>query len=186
VAATDQAVTGVPGRYASALFELANDSKAVPATAAALNDFRTAIEESADLKRLIHSPVFKTEDQLAAIDAIAAKGGIDGIALNFLRVMASNRRLAAVPAAIGAFNTLVAQAKGETTAEVTSAEVLSPKQLADLKGALKDSIGSDVVLTQKVDADILGGLIIKVGSRMMDNSLRTKLNSLKVAMKEPS
>jgi F-type H+-transporting ATPase subunit delta len=183
VAATDQNVSGVPGRYASALFELANEQKAVPATAQALNGFQAVVDESEELQRVMQSPVFKAEDQLAAIDAIAAKGKLSGIALNFLRVMAQNRRLAAVPAAIGAFNTLVAQAKGETTAEVTSAEALSAKQVADLKTALKAAIGSDVVLTSKIDPAILGGLIVKVGSRMMDNSLRTKLNSLKVTMK---
>jgi F-type H+-transporting ATPase subunit delta len=183
VAATDQAVSGVPGRYASALFELASEQKSVPATAASLTAFQSAVEESDDLKRLMQSPVFKAEDQLAAIEAIASKGKMAGIALNFLRVMAQNRRLAAVPAAIQSFNSLVARSKGEVTAEVTSAEALSAKQVADLKTALKAAIGSDVVLTSKVDPAILGGLIVKVGSRMMDNSLRTKLNSLKVTMK---
>ncbi len=183
MAATGQAVSGVPGRYAFALFELASESKAVSTTAEALNAFHAVVEESDDLRRLMQSPVFKAEDQLAAIEAIAARGKMSGIALNFLRVMATNRRLAAVPAAIQSFNTLVAQSKGEETAEVTSAEALTAKQIADLKASLKSAIGSDVSLTQKVDPAILGGLIVKVGSRMMDNSLRTKLNSLKVAMK---
>jgi F-type H+-transporting ATPase subunit delta len=178
VAATDQAVSGVAGRYASALFELANENKAVDATAKSLNAFQAVVDDSADLQRLMRSPVFKAEDQLAALEQVAAKGKLTGIALNFLKVMAQNRRLAAVPAAISSFNTLVAQSKGET-----SAEPLSAKQVTDLKAALKSTIGSDVALTQKVDPAILGGLIVKVGSRMMDNSLRTKLNSLKVAMK---
>jgi F-type H+-transporting ATPase subunit delta len=183
VAATDQAVSGVAGRYASALFELANENKAVDATAKLLNAFQAVVDSSTDLQRLMQSPVFKAEDQLAALEQVASKGKLTGIALNFLRVMAQNRRLAAVPSAISAFNTLVARSKGETTAEVTSAEPLSAKQVADLKAALKTTIGSDVALAQKVDPAILGGLIVKVGSRMMDNSLRTKLNSLKVAMK---
>ncbi len=173
----------MPGRYALALFDLAQEGKAVTEVGKSLQAFQALIDESSDLQRLMRSPVFKAEDQLKAIEALAAKAGVTGIALNFLRVMGQNRRLAAVPAAIAAFNTLVAQSKGETTAEVTSAEKLTAKQLADLKASLKTVTGSDVTLAVKTDPAILGGLIVKVGSRMMDNSLRTKLNSLKVAMK---
>jgi len=183
VATTDQSQSGVAGRYARALFDLATEHKAVADVASALSSFQGLIDESEDLQRLMRSPVFKSEDQSAAIEAIAAKAGIKGLALNFLKVMGGNRRLAAVPSAISAFNTLVSQSKGEATAEVTSAEKLSAKQLADLKAALKAATGSDVAIDTKVDPAILGGLIVKVGSRMMDNSLRTKLNSLKAAMK---
>ncbi|MFO1032615.1 MAG: F0F1 ATP synthase subunit delta [Hyphomicrobiales bacterium] len=187
MATTEQAPSvessSVAGRYARALFDLAQENKAVAEVAKALNGFQSLISDSPDLKRLMRSPVFKAEDQMAAVAAVAGKAGINGLALNFLNVMGANRRLAAVPAAITAFNALVAQAKGEKTAEVTSAEKLSAKQLADLKAALKSATGSDVAITAKVDPAILGGLIVKVGSRMMDNSLRTKLNSLKVAMK---
>jgi len=173
----------VAGRYASALFDLASEDKSVPATGDALASFATLIEGSDDLQRLLRSPVFKAEDQKEAISSLAAKAGIDGLALNFLKLMAKNRRLAAVPGAISAYQALVAKSKGEVTAEVTSPETLSPKQLADLKAALKSAVGSDVTLATKVDPAILGGLIVKVGSRMMDNSLLTKLNSLKSAMK---
>ena len=183
VATTDQSQSGVAGRYARALFDLATEHKAVADVASALSSFQGLIDESEDLQRLMRSPVFKTENQTAAIEALSAKAGIKGLALNFLKVMGGNRRLAAVPSAISAFNTLVSQSKGEATAEVTSAEKLSAKQLADLKAALKAATGSDVALDAKVDPAILGGLIVKVGSRMMDNSLRTKLNSLKAAMK---
>ena len=183
VATTDQSQSGVAGRYARALFDLATEHKAVAEVASALSSFQGLIDESEELQRLMRSPVFKSEDQTAAIEAIAAKAGIKGLALNFLKVMGGNRRLAAVPSAISAFNTLVSQSKGEATAEVTSAEKLSAKQLADLKAALKAATGSDVAIDAKVDPAILGGLIVKVGSRMMDNSLRTKLNSLKAAMK---
>jgi F-type H+-transporting ATPase subunit delta len=183
VAAADQAVSGVSGRYASALFDLATENKAVAATAGALNSFQALIDSSEELKDLMHSPIYKADDQLGAIEALAGKAKINGLALNFLKVMCSNRRLGAVPQAISAFNALVAKAKGEVTAEVTSAETLTARQVTELKTALKAATGSDVVLAQKVEPDILGGLIVKVGSRMMDNSLRTKLNSLKVAMK---
>lgn len=171
------------GRYGSALFDLASEDKSVPATGAALSSFAALIEESDELKRLLRSPVFKAEDQEEAISALAAKAGITGLALNFLKLMARNRRLAAMPEAIAAYQALVAKSKGEVTAEVTSAEKLSDKQLTDLKAALKSAVGSDVALTAKVNPAILGGLIVKVGSRMMDNSLLTKLNSLKSAMK---
>lgn len=187
MATTEQALSvessSVAGRYARALFDLASENKAVAEVAKALAAFQALVTESPDLQRLMSSPVFKTEDQVSAVAALASKAGISGLALNFLNVMSSNRRLAAVPGAIASFNALVAQAKGETTAEVTSAEKLSAKQLADLKAALKSATGSDVAITAKVEPAILGGLIVKVGSRMMDNSLRTKLNSLQVAMK---
>jgi F-type H+-transporting ATPase subunit delta len=177
------AAAGVAGRYASALFGLATEQKSVSATASALNSIMGLVDGSEDLQRLMKSPVFKVADQMEALSALAAKAKINGLALNFLKLMCQNRRLAAVPSAITAFNGLVAAAKGEKSAEVTSAEALSATQVADIKAALKSSVGSDVALTQKIDPAILGGLIVKVGSRMMDNSLRTKLNSLKVAMK---
>ena len=183
VATADHAVSGVAGRYANALFDLATEDKSVAKTGEALASFQGLVDESDDLKRLMSSPVFKTEDQMAAIDALAAKAKISGVALNFLKLMSKNRRLGAVSGAIAGFQALVAKSRGEVTAEVTSAEPLSAKQLTELKAALKASIGSDVVLTTKIDASILGGLIVKVGSRMLDNSLQTKLQNLKVAMK---
>ncbi len=183
VATTDQAVSGVAGRYARALFDLARDQKATADVAKALSAFTSMIDESADLKRLMHSPVFKAEDQMAAVAALADKAGITGLALNFLKVLGSNRRLAAAPAAIAAFHALVSAEKGEATAHVISAEKLSVKQVADLKAALKAASGTDVALTSKIDPTILGGLIVTMGSRMVDNSLLTKLNSLKAAMK---
>jgi F-type H+-transporting ATPase subunit delta len=183
VATTDQAVTGVAGRYANALFDLATEGKSVAKTGDGLASFGALIEGSEDLRHLISSPAFSADVQIKAIESIASKAKIDGLALNFLKLMAKNRRLAAVPSAIAGFKALVARAKGEVTAEVTSAEALSAKQLADLKSALKASVGSDVVLVTKLDPSILGGLIVKVGSRMMDNSLKTKLQNLKVSMK---
>jgi F-type H+-transporting ATPase subunit delta len=183
VAATDHNVSGVPGRYASALFELATEQKQVIPTADGLSAFQSLINNSPELLRLMQSPVYKIAEQEAAVASLASEAGIKGLALNFLKLMAKNRRLAAVPQAIVGFNTLVAKSRGEVTAEVTSAETLSAKQLSDVKAALKQAIGSDVALSTRVDPAILGGLIVKVGSRMMDNSLRTKLENLKTAMK---
>ncbi|MDE2383964.1 MAG: F0F1 ATP synthase subunit delta [Alphaproteobacteria bacterium] len=175
--------SGVAGRYASALFDLATEEKAVPAVAKALDGLSKAISDSSDLKRLLSSPVFKTEDQMSAIDALASKGGLSGLALNFVRLMCDNRRLAALPDAIAAFQALVAEAKGEAVAEVTSAEKLSATQLKDLTAALKARVGKDVQLVTKIDSSILGGLTVKIGSTLIDNSLKTKLSNLKTAMK---
>ncbi len=183
VATTDQTVSGVPGRYASALFELAAEEKAQDAVAAELQRFAAAIDGSDDLKRLVRSPVFSSDDQISAIDGIAAALGITGPALNFLKLVARNRRLSALPDMIKAYATLLATSKGEIAGEVTSAEALSEQQLNDLKAALKGSLGRDVALSTRVDGSILGGLIVKVGSRMLDNSLKTKLQNLKIAMK---
>jgi F-type H+-transporting ATPase subunit delta len=183
VATADQAVSSVAGRYAQALFDLATDDNSVAKTGDALSSFAALVAGSDDLKRLMRSPVFKSEDQEAAVSTLAQKAGLGGLALNFLKLMAKNRRLAAAPDAISAFQALVAHSKGEVTAEVISAEKLTAKQLSDLKATLKSSLGQDVQLATKVDSSILGGLIVRVGSRMIDNSLKTKLQNLKTAMK---
>jgi F-type H+-transporting ATPase subunit delta len=183
VAAEVSAVSGVPGRYATALFELAQEEKATAAVGADLDTISAMLDDSADLVRLVRSPVFSAEDQIGALEAICEKAGIGGLSLNFLKLVASNRRLFALPGMIAAYRVLLAQAKGEVQAEVTSAEKLAPKHVTALKAALKASIGRDVQLAEKVDQSILGGLIVKVGSRMMDNSLKTKLQNLRLAMK---
>ena len=183
MATTDQTVSGVPGRYASALFELASEEKATEEVSRQLSTFQSAIDQSEDLSRLVRSPVFSSEDQVSALGAVAGQLGITGTTLNFLKLVAKNRRLSVIPDMIKAFATLLAASKGEVAGEVTSAEPLSAAQLADLKAALKSALGRDVALTTRVDSSLLGGLIVKVGSRMMDNSLKTKLQTLKIAMK---
>ncbi|MGB8315686.1 MAG: F0F1 ATP synthase subunit delta [Aestuariivirga sp.] len=183
MAAKDQTISGVPGRYGAALFELASEAKSVDQVAGDLTSFQTMLAASVDLQRLVRSPVFSGEDQLAALEALCAKAGISGLALNFIKLVAKNRRLPALSDAITAFMALVALAKGEVAAEVTSAEKLSDKHIKDIKVALKSAMGQDVLLSTKVDSSILGGLIVKVGSKMMDNSLKTKLQNLKIAMK---
>jgi F-type H+-transporting ATPase subunit delta len=177
-------VSGVAGRYATALFELAREEKSVDSVKADLDAFDGMITESADLARLVRSPVFTADAQLKALSAILEKAGIGGIAAKFLKVLTANRRLFVVRDVIRGFRTLVARFKGEATAEVTVAEQLSDAHLEALKGALKTVTGKDVDLKVKVDPTIIGGLVVKVGSRMVDSSLRTKLNSIKHAMKE--
>ena len=177
-------VSGVAGRYATALFELAREERTVDSVKTDLDRFDAMIGESADLQRLVRSPVFSAEDQTRALTALLDKAAIGGTSAKFLKVLAANRRLFVVRDVIRTFRTLVAHFKGESTAEVTVAEPLSDKNLDALKGALKSVTGKDVDLKVKVDPEIIGGLVVKVGSRMVDSSLRTKLNSIKHAMKE--
>jgi F-type H+-transporting ATPase subunit delta len=184
VAAEDPSVSGVSGRYATALFELARDERSIDAVKADLDKFDAMLNDSADLRRLVRSPVFAAETQAKAISAVLDKAGITGISAKFLKVLTANRRLFAVADVIRAFNALVAKFKGEASADVTVAEPLSDKNLDALKSALKTISGKDVTLNVKVDPSIIGGLVVKLGSRMVDSSLRTKLNSIKHAMKE--
>jgi F-type H+-transporting ATPase subunit delta len=184
VAGENPTVSGVAGRYATALFELARDERTVDVVKADLDRFDTMIAESADLDRLVRSPVFSAEEQLKALSAILDAAQLTGTAAKFLKVLAVNRRLFVVRDVIKSFGVLVAAFKGEATADVTVAEPLSDKNLDALKVALKAVTGLDVSLNVKIDPAIIGGLIVKVGSRMVDSSLRTKLNSIKNAMKE--
>jgi F-type H+-transporting ATPase subunit delta len=175
---------GMPGRYATALFELAREGKSLDAVADALARFQSMLDASADLVRLVRSPVFTADEQMRAVTAVLDKAEIGGLAANFIKLVAKNRRLFAVADMISAYRGLLAAHRGEVTAEVASAHALTAAQVKSLKASLKKAVGSDVQLDASVDATLLGGLVVKVGSRMIDNSLRTKLNNLKIAMKE--
>jgi F-type H+-transporting ATPase subunit delta len=177
-------VAGVAGRYATALFELALEEKVLDKVRADLDRFDEMIAASDDLKRLVKSPVFTAEEQLKALVPILQKAGIDGVAGNFIKLVTSNRRLFALPQIVRAFGALVAKYKGEVSASVTVAEQLSDAHLKSLKDALNALTGKEVDLQVDVDPAIIGGLVVKLGSRMVDTSLRTKLNSIKTAMKE--
>jgi F-type H+-transporting ATPase subunit delta len=173
------------GRYGVALFELARDEKSLDAVKADLERFDALIAESPDLARLVRSPVFTAEQQGRALAAVLEQAGIGGLAGNFLKVVAANRRLFAVGEIVKAFRTLVARHRGEVTAEVTVAEPLDGKHGEAITAALKGVTGGkSVELKVKVDPAIIGGLVVKLGSRMVDTSLRTKLNAIKHAMKE--
>ena len=177
-------VSGAAGRYATALFELALEQKSVDAVKAELDRFAALIDENEDLARLVRSPVFSSDEQTRALTAVLSNAGIGGLAAKFLLLVAANRRLFAIGHILKAFRLLVAQWKGEVSAEATVAEKLSDKYLAALKSALKNVTGKDVDLDVKVDPSIIGGLVVKLGSRMVDTSLKTKLNAIKHAMKE--
>jgi F-type H+-transporting ATPase subunit delta len=175
---------GVAGRYALALFELARETNAVDAVKADLERFDGLIAESTDLTRLVRSPVFSAAEQLQALTAVLERAGIGGLSAQFLKLITSNRRLFAVHDMIRAYRDLVAHHKGEATAQVTAAEALKDEHLAALRAALKAVSGKDVDISVKIDPAIIGGLVVKLGSRMVDSSLRTKLNAIRHAMKE--
>ena len=179
-------VSGMAGRYATALFELARDERDLDTVKADLDRFDGLLGESADLARLVRSPVFSAEQQTKALGAVLQRVGIGGLTAKFLQVVATNRRLFAVKAVIRDFRTLLARHKGEVTAEVTLAERPDGRQLAAITEVLRAVTGKDVQVDVKIDPAIIGGLVVKVGSRMVDSSLRTKLKSIKHAMKEVS
>jgi F-type H+-transporting ATPase subunit delta len=185
LAQEDTLVSGVAGRYASALFSLAQDQRQTEGVAQALGKLDELISGSADLQLLVRSPVFSEADQTKALDAILSREGIDGLAANFVRLVAQKRRLFWIREMIADYRKLFDEARGVTRAEVVSATPLSAENIAALKDQLKTSSGGrEVVLDAKVDPSIVGGLIVRLGSRMVDASLRTKLNAIRLAMKE--
>ncbi len=172
------------GRYATALFELARETNAIDAVKADLERFDTLVAENPDLNRLVRSPAFSGAEQLQALSAVLDRAGIGGLAAKFLKLVTMNRRLFAARDMVRGYRELVALHKGEATAEVTVAERLKDDHVAALKSALKAVSGKDVDLNIKIDPAIIGGLVVKLGSRMVDTSLRTKLNAIRHAMKE--
>jgi len=176
-------MASMAGRYAAALFELAKEQKQLDRVERDVAAFQGLLEASPDLARLARSPVISAEAQARALDAILAKVGISGFTANFLQLIVRNRRLFAISDMLRAFQALLARERGEVSADVTSAHPLSQEQLQVLSESLNASIGKHVQVRTRVDPNLLGGLIVKVGSRMIDSSLRTKLNNLKVAMK---
>lgn len=178
-------VSGMAGRYAQALFELASESGATDQVAADLAAFDGLLDESVDLRRFVKSPVFTAEEQVKALSAILDKAGIAGLAAKFLKLVASKRRLFAVGDMIRDFKTLHDAARGVARAAVTVAEPLKDEHVEALKSALVELTGGkEIAIAVKVDPAIIGGLVVQLGSRMVDGSLRTKLNSLRTRMKE--
>jgi F-type H+-transporting ATPase subunit delta len=182
--ADEPIVSGMAGRYATALFELALEEKALDFVAADLETFGALLDQSEDLVRLVRSPVFSADEQVRAIKAVLEKAEIGGLAAKFLGLVAEKRRLFAVHDMFKAFRTLIARHKGETRAEIVVAEPIAEQHLAALKEMLKAETDKDVTLDVKVDPAILGGLKVKLGSRMYDASLKSRLNSIRLAMKE--
>jgi F-type H+-transporting ATPase subunit delta len=183
VASDEPMMASMAGRYAAALFELAKDQRQLDQVERDLAALAQMLEESADLRRVVLSPVITTDDQAKAFNAILAKAGVAGLVGNFVNLIIRNRRLFALRDMIKAFRAFLARERGEVSADVTSAHPLTPEQMQALADTLRTSIGKNVRIDTRVDPNLLGGLVVKVGSRMIDSSLRTKLNNLKVVMR---
>ncbi len=174
---------GLAGRYATAIFELAAEEKAIEAVSRDFATLKALVAESPDLERLVKAPVFSREQQKQGMDAILRRIEAAPLTVRFVLTLAAKRRLFALTDIIRAFDEMVAKQRGEVDAEVASARALSDSETAELKRVLKAKLGRDARLTTRVDPSLLGGLVVKVGSRMIDSSLRTKLEGLAVAMK---
>lgn len=174
---------GVAGRYASALYELADSAKVLDAVADDLRSLRSMLAESDDLARLVASPVLTREAQVSAVTALAEKAGFNGLTVKFVGLLARNRRLGVLRSAVAAFLAQLAARRGEVNAEVISAQTMKPEHLDAVRKALTDSLGSKVALESRVDPALIGGMIVRVGSKMIDSSVATKLQKLRLSMK---
>jgi F-type H+-transporting ATPase subunit delta len=184
VTAEPSIVSGLSGRYATALFDLAAEQKSVDPVRADLDTLAAMIDDSDDLAQLIRSPAVARSDQAKAMAAILAKSGIKGLVANFVGTVAENGRLSHLQTMIRQYRLLVSRFKGEIAAEVTSAQKLEDTQISSIEKSLAKAVGREVQLSTKVDPGVLGGLVVRVGSRMIDSSLRTQLNSLQLSLKE--
>lgn len=176
--------TAVAQRYATAVFELAKSAENVKAVEADLTLLHDALTTSSDLRSLIQSPIYTREEQSSAITALAEKMELSPMVANTLALMAQKRRLFVLPHMIKNLRDIIAEDKGEVTADVTTAKALTKTQTDRLAASLKKTTGKTVTLNQTVDETLVGGLIVKVGSKMIDTSIRAKLNSLQNLMKE--
>ncbi len=183
MATNNTGVTGVAGRYAAALFELAQERSEIDAIGEELSQLRALIDESPDFRRFLRSPLFSRDEQSKAMAALVEKAGMSTLVGNVIGVVAANRRLFALEDIIRAYQALVSAHRGEIAAEVTTARPLSDAHRAAVEQALKTAVGSAVTVETTVDPDLLGGMVVRVGSRMVDSSLRTKLQRLQLAMK---
>nr|WP_148234730.1 F0F1 ATP synthase subunit delta [Pseudooceanicola batsensis] len=176
--------SGIAQRYATAIFEISRDNNDVSALESGVDDLSAALDDSADLRDLIHSPVYSREAQGKAISALADKMGLPQVLKNSLGLMAEKRRLFVLPQLVAQLRELIATEKGEVTAEVVSAKALTKTQETRLSKVLSAQAGKEVKLNTSVDESLIGGLIVKVGSKMIDTSVKSKLASLQNAMKE--
>ena len=177
-------VSGITGRYASALFDLARDQGALDEVAGDLATINEMIDVNADLARLVRSPVISRDDQERAMAAVMEAAGIGVLAGRFVGLVAQNRRLFALCDMVAAFKILLADYRGEATASVTAARLLTEQQIMRIKSQLAGIVDQEISLSTDVDEDLLGGIVVRLGSRMVDSSLRTKLQKMQTAMKE--
>ncbi len=176
--------SGIADRYATAIFELANENKDLAGLEAGADLLEATLADSADFRDLISSPVYSRDEQAAAIKAIAAKLGLMPSLANALELMATKRRLFVLPQLVASLRARIAEAKGEVTADVVSAAPLSDESLAELTKVLGERAQKTVKVNTTVDESLIGGLVVKMGSKMIDTSIRSKLSSLQNTMKE--
>ena len=181
--ADDSRNADVGARYAQALFELADEADALAAVEADLKGLKQLREENPELRRLLVSPAFTAEQKGRVLNAVADATGVHPLTKKFVGLLAGNNRASALPAVATAFEQLAAKKRGAVAAEVTTAVPLSAAQLKGVTAALRQSLGKDPELTTRVDPAILGGLKVRVGSRLFDASLKSRLDSLKFALK---
>ncbi len=181
---TDVITGEAPVRYALALLDLAEEAKALPRVEKDLKSFKKMYEASADLKFLAKSPVFTAEDKAKALTAVAKKAKLSPLTQQFIGTVAGNRRAADLPGIILAFNEMLARRRGSQVAKVTSAAQLTAAQTTAIKSQLKKTLGRKVDVETSVDPDLLGGFVVRIGSRLYDSSLKTKLEDLRLALKE--
>lgn len=175
---------GIAQRYATAVFDLAREAGAIGTLEADIDALSAALTESADFAAMVRSPLYSRQDQQDAITALAGQMGLSPLTVNTLALMAAKRRLFVLPQLIKALRDLIANEKGEVTAEITAAAPLTDAQAERLADTLKAKIGRDVKINTTVDESLIGGLVVKVGSRMIDTSVAAKLANLQQAMKE--
>ncbi|WP_172300094.1 F0F1 ATP synthase subunit delta [Pseudoruegeria sp. HB172150] len=176
--------TGIAARYATAIFELAKEDKSLSAIESDVDALETALAESEDLRNLIGSPIYSRDAQGKAITAVAQKMNLSATFTNVLGLMASKRRLFVLPFVLRGLRGMIAEDKGEVTADVVAAKALTKTQQDKLAKSLKATVGKDVKINLAVDEGLIGGLVVKVGSKMIDTSIRSKLANLQNAMKE--
>jgi F-type H+-transporting ATPase subunit delta len=183
LASDNSHIAGLALRYANAVFELAAEERGIDRVAADFQTLKVYLQQSPELLRLVRSPVFSREEQARGMEAVLARAGTGDLTRKLVLLLAQKRRLFALADVIRAFEQLLARHRGEVAAEVTSARELSAAELSELRNMLKDKLGREPRITAHVDPRLLGGLVLKVGSRMIDSSVRTKLDSLRAAMK---
>jgi F-type H+-transporting ATPase subunit delta len=183
LAAESTGISGLAERYAAALFELADERHALDEAAGDLRELRAMLGASADLGRLVRSPVLSRADQGKAMAALAENAKLSKLTADFIAIVARNRRLFAVPAMIEAYLAKLAERRGEVTAEITAAQSLTEAQQGALTEQLRRVVGSRVAIDVRVDPSLLGGMVVKIGSRMVDGSIKGQLQRLQLSMK---
>lgn len=183
MASDDSQVTGLAGRYATAAFDLALEERALDPLAADLAQLEALLRSSPELERLVRSPAFSREEQAKGMEAVLRQAGASPLTVKLVLLLTEKRRLFILADVIRAFETLAARHRGEVAAKVTTARPLSGEETAELKRVLKENLGREPKVELKVDPKLLGGLVLRVGSRMIDSSLRTKLDALRAAMR---